>query len=108
MVPAQVVEQRHLAPVLGGKPVGDGQKRGRQPDWIDHDEQRHQSGNGELDRHGTGVAEEGYFNFVFQPLLADIISGAIDTHRVHAYFYRGYWADGFISLWVLVKYRFFA
>ena len=41
----------HLAAVLRRQAVGDGEEGRRQPDGIDHHEQRHQRGDGELDRH---------------------------------------------------------
>jgi hypothetical protein len=39
--------------VLRRYPVGDGEEGWREADRVDHDEQRHERGDGEFDRHGT-------------------------------------------------------
>jgi hypothetical protein len=47
-------EKRSSPPaVLRRYPVGDGEEGWREADRVDHDEQRHERGDGEFDRHGT-------------------------------------------------------
>ena len=47
----QAGAQRHLAAELRRQAVGDGQESRHQADRIDHDQQRHQRGNQEFERH---------------------------------------------------------